>query len=256
MVRNIKLTIEYDGTNYSGWQVQDGRHKGTIQGVLEHAASRLLQEKVKVVGSGRTDAGVHAAAQVANFKTKSKFSCLNIQKGLNGILPKDMRIKQAEDVCLDFHARFCARSKLYRYTIINHSFASPFLRRYSHLVRFTLDLKKMRQACCCLLGRHNLRSFQAVDKRERSSIRTIKRLNIRKDRHLIYLDIEADGFLYHMVRNIVGTLIEVGRGKLKAQEIKGILGAKNRIYAGPCAPAKGLCLMQVKYQENRSAMTF
>ena len=249
-MRNIKLTIEYEGTRYCGWQVQN-RHSGkSIQETIEKALRKILQEKIKVIGSGRTDAGVHALGQVANFKTKSQLASQNIQRGLNAVLPADIRIKQVKEVHPDFHARFDAQSKAYRYTIVNNSLVSPFLRRYSYLIKYPLDVKKMRQAARFLLGRHNFRSFQAVDKKERNALRTIKHLNILKKRDIIYLDIEANGFLYKMMRNIAGTLIEVGRGRLKPQDVKAILRAKNRIYAGPCAPAKGLCLMQVKYKRG------
>ena len=263
-MRNVKLIIEYEGTSYCGWQIQNRRKvKGkkqnkTIQQTLEKALSQILQEKIRVIASGRTDAGVHAQGQVANFKTKSKLNCENIQKALNSVLPENIRIKQAEDARADFHARFSVQSKLYRYTIVSDSYVSPHLYRYAHLVKYPLDVKKMRQAAPYLLGRHNLRSFQAVDKRERhparpgcsqagGSVRTIKRLGIHNNKNIIYLDIEADGFLYRMVRNIVGTLIEVGRGRLKPQDIERILKVKNRIYAGPCAPARGLTLVEVKY---------
>ncbi len=251
------MTIEYDGTGYAGWQVQNSHashltpHTSkTIQDTIEKALQRILQEKIRLIGSGRTDAGVHAQGQVANFKTKSELDCKNIQKGLNGILPKDIRIKQAEPARPDFHARFSARSKLYRYSIVNHSFVSPFLRRHCYLVRYALDTGKMRRAADELLGKHNFRSFQAVDKKQRPSVRKILRLDIRRSKNLIYLDIHADGFLYRMARNIAGTLIEVGRGRLRAQDIKEILKAKDRKCAGPCAPAKGLCLMDVKYKKG------
>jgi tRNA pseudouridine38-40 synthase len=247
-MRNVKLTVEYDGTNYSGWQIQNRHSAESIQEAIEKALRKILQEKIKVVSSGRTDAGVHAWGQVANFKTKSKLACRDIQRGLNSILPEDIRIKQAEEVSLDFHARFSAQSKLYRYTIVNDSFVSPFTLRTSGLVKHPLDVKKMREVKRYLLGRRNFRSFQAKDKKERHSVRTIKRLDIRRNKKLIYIDIEADGFLYRMARNIVGTLIEIGRGRLKPQDIKGILRAENRSYAGPCAPAKGLCLVQVRYK--------
>jgi tRNA pseudouridine38-40 synthase len=249
-MRNIRLIIEYEGTNYSGWQVQT-RHKQkkTVQEILEKALAQILQEKIKVIGSGRTDAGVHSLGQTANFKTKSKLDCDNIQRALNSILPKDIRIREIEQVRADFHARFSARSKIYRYTIVNHSFASPFLRRWAYLVRHPLNLRRMRSAAKYLLGKHNFRSFQAADKKERNSVRTIKWLDIRRDGDLIHINIEADGFLYRMVRNIAGTLIEVGRGRRSAENIKTILKAKNRIYAGSCAPARGLCLMEVKYKK-------
>lgn len=264
-MRNLKLTIEYDGTNYSGWQIQnslpwqlqqagqgrqnteDRTQKKTIQETIEKALAKILQEKVRVTGSGRTDAGAHAQGQVANFKTKSGLAGKNIQDALNSILPGDIRIKHVEEVSLDFHARFFAQSKLYRYTIVNQTYLPPHLRHFSYLVKSPLDEKKISRAARYLLGRHNLRSFQAKDKKERFAIRTIKRLDVRKQGSSIYLDIEADGFLYRMARNIVGTLIEVGKGRVKPEKIKEILKAKDRIYAGPCAPAKGLCLMAVLY---------
>ena len=249
-MRNIKLTIEYEGTRYCGWQVQNRHSAKTIQETIEKALQKILQEKIKLIGSGRTDSGVHALGQTANFKTKSGLNCTNIQNGLNSILPKDIRIKQAKEVSLGFHARFSAQSKLYCYTIVNNSYVSPFLNRYAYLVKFPLDTERVRQAIKYLIGRHNFRSFQAVDKKEIAAVRTIKRLNIIKKKDIIYLNIEANGFLHKMVRNIVGTLIEVGRRRLKAEDIKAILKAKNRIHAGPCAPAKGLCLVEVKYKKG------
>lgn len=250
-MRNIKLTIEYDGTNYSGWQVQNKqKSKKTIQEVLEKALSQILQERIKVVGSGRTDAGVHARGQAANYRTKSNLGCGNIQKALNSILPFDVRIKQVKDAHPDFHARFAAQSKHYCYTIVNDSFLSPHLYRYAYLVKYPLDVEKMRRASKYLLGKHNFRSFQAVDKRERGAVRKVLRLDIRKRQNLIYVDIQASGFLYRMARNVVGTLIEVGRGRLNPKQIKEILQARSRTCAGPCAPAKGLCLKEVKYKKG------
>lgn len=260
-MHNTKIVIEYDGTNYCGWQIQNhrssflpaGRHgvvrgsKKAIQETIEKALQKILQEKIKVTGSGRTDSGVHAQAQVANFKSKTKFNALKMQSALNGILPADVRIKKVQEVTQDFHARFSAKSKLYRYSIINAFFAPVFLKDYTCLVRHPLNLRKMRQAAKLLLGKHDFRSFQAKDKKERHSVRKVMRLDIRKKNNCIYINIQADGFLYKMVRNIVGTLIEVGRGKLEYQDITAILKAEDRTCAGPCASAKGLCLMEVKY---------
>lgn len=258
-MRNIKLTVSYEGTRYAGWQTQKrpAGKKRTIQEVIETALSRILQEQVKVIGSGRTDAGVHAAAQTANFTTRSLLECGNIQRALNSILPVDIRISCAEEVCSAFHSRFTAQSKLYRCTIVNGGWISPFMVRYAHWVRYPLDVSRMRQAAAYLLGRHNFRSFQSADKKERPAIRTLKRLDVAAvayqtavgvEEKVISIVIEADGFLYRMARNIAGTLIEVGRGRLEPEEIKKILAAKNRAYAGPCAPAKGLCLVEVCYR--------
>lgn len=257
-MRNIKLTVGYEGTRYAGWQAQrkSTDKKKTIQEAIEKVLSRILQESIKVIGSGRTDAGVHAFAQVANFKTNSALECRNIQKGLNSLLPADIRISRAEEVPAVFHSRFAAQSKLYRYNIVNGAVISPFMDRYAYWVRYPLDVSGMNCAAGYLLGRHNFRSFQAVDKKEKSAIRTLKRLDIVAgsyktavgvEEQVISIDIEADGFLYRMVRNIVGTLIDVGRGKLNPGEMKKILAVKNRAYAGPCAPAKGLCLVEVRY---------
>lgn len=261
-MRNIKLIIEYEGTNYCGWQIQRKprkiqRVKGsksqrkTIQEELEKALRQLLQEKVKVIGSGRTDSGVHALGQVANFRTKTRLKCKNIQQGLNTILPEDIRIRDAEAAPPNFHARFLAKSKLYRYTITNASFVSPHLRHFSYLVKFPLNVQKMRQGASYLLGKHDFRSFQAKDKRVSSSVRTIRKLDIYKRKDQIFLDIEADGFLYRMVRNIAGTLLEIGRGRLKAEDVREILRAKDRAYAGPCAVARGLCLVRVNYKSSK-----
>ncbi|MFC1698498.1 tRNA pseudouridine(38-40) synthase TruA [Candidatus Omnitrophota bacterium] len=246
-MRNLKITIEYDGTNYAGWQIQKRHKKKTIQQTIEQALAKILQENVKLVGSGRTDAGTHALGQVANFKTNSKLKLNNISRGLNSILPVDIRIKSICNAPLDFHARFSARSKHYRYTIVNQPFLSPQLRHFSYLVKCPLDIEKIKRAAVYLLGRHNLRSFQAVDKVNRDAVRTIQSLKVSRKGKAIQFDIAADGFLYKMVRNIVGTLIEVGRGKIKPEDIPRILAAKSRVDAGPCAPAKGLCLIRVKY---------
>ncbi len=259
-MRNIKIAVEYDGTNYAGWQIQKRQFtvdslqltekKKTIQQTIEEALGKILQEKIRVIGSGRTDSGVHAQGQAANFKTKSELACKNIQRALNSILPRDIRITQARQVSADFHARFSAQSKLYRYTIVNDSFASPRLYKYAYLVKYPLDLGKMRGAAKLLVGRHDFRSFQAMDKKHKPSVRTIKRLIIRKAKNMIHLDIEAEGFLYKMARNITGTLIEIGKKRLKPGDISEILRRKNRIYAGPCAPAKGLSLVKVSYKKG------
>ncbi|MFH1778144.1 MAG: tRNA pseudouridine(38-40) synthase TruA [Candidatus Omnitrophota bacterium] len=249
-MRNIRLVIEYDGTNYMGWQTQKKNLK-TIQGTIEKVLREILQEKVNIIGSGRTDRGVHALGQVANFKTKSSILTSKLQQALNSLLPPDIVIKKAEDVGLEFHARFTVRSKIYRYTILNSSTPRAISRDYYIYLKYPLDVVKMQKEAKCLLGRHNFKSFQAADrawrKKDRKSETNIKMLNISKKDDFIYIDIEATGFLYNMVRNIVGTLIEVGRGKFPGGRVKAILEKRDRTYAGPTAAAKGLCLVQVKY---------
>jgi len=252
-MRNIKLTIEYDGTNFNGWQTQKlrpGKSKAkskTIQQTIQKALKRILQEDVKLIGSGRTDAGVHALGQVANFKTNSPRSLKAIIRGANAVLPKDIVIKDAEEVDLDFHARYDVRSKIYRYAILNRSYRSVFKRRSSYLVSFNLDVDLIRREVKCLIGRHNFKAFQAADKKSRSSTRTIKSIKISKRKHFIFIDFEADGFLYKMVRNIVGSLIEIGRGRFKKGSLKRILKSKNRRLAGQTALPRGLCLLKVNY---------
>lgn len=263
-MRNIKLEIEYEGTNYCGWQAQSirqshkaqgTRHKsqGTshkkkaIQEVIEDILQKILQEKIRLIASGRTDAGVHALAQVANFKTNSAISLEKLQKALNGLLPDDIVITNIEEEDLEFHSRFLPKSKIYRYTILNRRYPSAILRGTVYFYPYPLNARAMRKESRVLLGRHNFKSFQATNKLERSSIRVIKSIGITKNRDLLHIEIEGSGFLHNMVRNIVGTLIEIGRGKIPPESLKKILLAKDRRFAGPTAPAKGLCLIKVKY---------
>jgi tRNA pseudouridine38-40 synthase len=245
MKRNIKLTIKYEGTNYSGWQFQ--KNARTVQEVMEEALGLITGEKVSLIGSGRTDAGVHARHQVANFKTGSKLPLKNIWMALNSNLPRDIVVSSVEEVKAKFNAQHSARSKIYRYTIANTNFVDPFIRRYAAKCFYELDVNLMKRAAKHLVGRHDFKSFQAKDVIERDSVRRIKSISIKKDGELVYVDIEADGFLYNMVRNIAGTLIEVGRGKFTADRVKEILKKRDRRFCGPTAPAEGLCLMKVKY---------
>lgn len=252
--RNLKLTIEYDGTNYCGWQRQTirqasgaSRHSKSIQEAIEKTLQKILQEKIRLIGSGRTDAGVHAEAQVANFKTGSGIPLEKLQKALNALLPDDIVITRIEQVSPNFHSRFYAKSKVYRYIILNRPYPSALLKNKVYFYPYPLELRLMQKEANTLLGRHNFKAFQASDKKDRDSIRTIKKLNVTKDKELIYIDIVADGFLYNMVRNIVGTLIEIGRGRFKKGDLKKILLGRDRKLAGSTAPAKGLSLIKVNY---------
>jgi len=249
-MRNIRLTIEYDGTGYAGWQVQNRIKKQakTVQGTIENALHEMLGSKASLIASGRTDSGVHAKAQIANFKTKSRLPAESFQKALNSKLPGDITVLKAEDVSIDFHSRFSAKSKRYRYTILNSRTPRALGRNYFYRCPYKLNLTLMKKEARDLTGRRQFKSFQATDKKKTgTSVRNIKKLSIAKDKDFIHFDIEANGFLHNMVRNIVGTLLEVGRGKLPAGSIKKILKKKDRTKAGPTAPAKGLCLMAVKY---------
>jgi len=247
VTRNIRLTIEYDGTRFCGWQAQRKRKRKTVQEEIEKAGKRLFGKKISLIGSGRTDSGVHAQAQIANFKVDSNLPLRNIKKGLNSHLPKDIAILSAEEVKSNFHARFNAKEKLYRYTIINRKVRSPLLNRHAALVFYDLDLKAMRKGASYLIGKKDFKSFQASNKKEKDSVRKITSLNITGKSPLIEIYIQANGFLYNMVRNIVGTLIDVGRGRTKPEAVKEILKKKHRASAGQTAPAKGLCLVKVIY---------
>jgi tRNA pseudouridine38-40 synthase len=247
-MRNLKITLEYDGTNYCGWQIQRrNRRKVSIQGTVEKTLRKILQEKIHLIASGRTDAGVHARAQVANFKTSSVIPLDKLQYALNGLLPNDISITGIREARSDFHSRFDAKSKAYRYTILNRRQPSAFLRTAAYFYPYPLDIKLMRDEAGVLLGRHDFRSFKASDEIERNSIRTIKKIRIAKDKDLISIDIEADGFLYNMARAIAGTLLEIGRGRFHKGSLKKILKSCNRGLAGPTLPAYGLCLLKVKY---------
>jgi tRNA pseudouridine38-40 synthase len=219
----------------------------TIQETIEEVLCKILQEKIKLIASGRTDAGVHAQAQVANFKTDSDITFNKLARALNGLLPEDIVVSKAEEAPLNFHSRFSAKSKVYRYTILNRKNPSAFLRDTVYFYPFSLNIKLMQRESRALLGRHNFKSFQASDNIERNPVRKIKKLKITKEKKLIYIDIEADGFLYNMVRNIIGTLMEIGRRRLSPGSLRKILSSQNRKYAGPTAPADGLCLLKVKY---------
>ena len=244
-MRNIKLTIRYDGTRYSGWQSQkNGR---AIQDVIQDTIKTITDERVSVIGSGRTDAGVHAEAQIANFRTRSRLPLKNIRMALNSRLPKDIAITHIEEAGPGFNAQKSAKSKLYRYTIMNNDYMDPLVRHFAAKSFYRLNLDLMRKAASYLIGRHDFRSFRAADGKEKNSVRTVKNIKIEKSGDLVYIYIEANGFLYNMARNIVGTLIEVGRGKFKAVDVKKILLKRDRRLSGPTMPAKGLCMVAVKY---------
>ncbi|MCM8792253.1 MAG: tRNA pseudouridine(38-40) synthase TruA [Candidatus Omnitrophica bacterium] len=243
-LRNIKLTIEYNGTHYHGWQTQLPKLR-TIQRTIEDKLKKILNEKIALIGSGRTDAGVHALAQIANFKTASSISLTKLQYALNSLLPPDIVIKKVEEVDLGFHSRFSAKSKVYRYIILNRSYPSAFLKDRVYFYPYPLDINLMRKAAILLKGKHDFRCFQLKDKIERDSIRTIKDIRIKKRGSFIYIEIEADGFLYGMARSIVGTLIEIGKGK--AIDTKRLLKMKDRSLGGPTVPASGLYLVKIKY---------
>ncbi len=241
----FKLTIEYDGTEYHGWQVQpNGR---TIQAVLQEALTRMTGESAVVVAAGRTDAGVHAGGQVIGFSLQHTVSPQALQGALNALTPPDISITAAEVVGDDFHPRRAARSRIYAYRIWNARWVSPFWRRYAWRVPRELDREQLRAAATHLLGEHDFTSFQAAGCEARQPVRRVLRSDIDHSGHLITYTIEATGFLRHMVRNIVGTLVEVGLGERGAADLPRLLAARDRTLAGPTAPACGLCLQRVNY---------
>jgi tRNA pseudouridine38-40 synthase len=246
-MRNIKLTIQYDGTDYFGWQRQKNTRQ-TISEIIENVLNKILQEKLKLIAAGRTDTGVHAREQVANFVTGSKISLARFRQSLNALLPKDIRVIRVEQVPAGFHSRYGAKAKTYRYTILNSSSSDVFSRRYVyHYPLCRLDVTAMRKAGAILVGNHDFVSFKRTDKKIRSTVRDLKEIKVTQKGKFIYIDVTANSFLYHMVRNIAGTLIEIGKRSFPPENIKNILKAKDRRTAGPTAPACGLCLMKVKY---------
>jgi tRNA pseudouridine38-40 synthase len=245
-MRTIKLTIEYDGTNYIGWQVQS--RGSTIQGMIEEKVAFLTGEKVHLIGSGRTDAGAHAIAQVAHFKTSSRLDVNSIRRALNSLLPSDIAIRKVEETDESFHARKGAKSKIYEYRILNEDIRSAFHRFYAWHVPHKLDLREMKQATHVLVGEHDFSSFRSVGTPNRSTIRRVIRAEWKKGRDgILRFEIEANGFLKQMVRAIVGTLVEIGKGRISFEEFQRILESKDRKKAGPTAPARGLFLKEVKY---------
>ena len=241
----FKLIVEYDGTEYHGWQIQpDGP---TIQGVLEAALKRMLGEAVRVAAAGRTDAGVHAAGQVVSFSLQREVPADTLLRALNALTPRDVTIRDAQVVADDFDPRRAARSRVYVYRIVNTRWPSPFWRRYAWHVPRPLDVERMRAAGAVLLGKHDFTSFQAAGCDADNPVRRVLRSEIETVDPLVVYTIEATAFLRHMVRNIIGTLVEVGSGERTVDDVARLLAARDRTLAGPTVPACGLCLQRVSY---------
>lgn len=245
---NLKLTIQYDGTSYVGWQRQD---RGvSIQSLLEDALEPIEGSRVTVHGAGRTDAGVHALAQSASVTLTTTRSCDVIGRAVNAVLPPDVRVLQVEEVDPQFHARFSATGKVYEYRTVHGAIVSPFLYRHVWHIRQPLDLDAMRQAALPLVGTHDFAAFQGTGSAVDSTVRTVRAIDwqiARAPDQPTVLRIEGDGFLRHMVRNIVGTLVEVGVGRWPASQVAAILASCDRSRAGPTAPPQGLFLVRVLY---------
>jgi tRNA pseudouridine38-40 synthase len=242
---NIKLTVEYDGTNYHGWQFQPNCE--SIQAVLERAISTFFGAPIRITGSGRTDAGVHALGQVVSFSTDKESSPFRIRRALNALTPPDITIKEVEFVPDAFDSRRDAQSRVYEYQIFNRPTASPFLLKRAWHVHERLDVDAMRAAITCLVGEHDFTSFRAAGCDAAHPMRKVYHTTLEQRGELLVLTIEATAFLRHMVRNLVGTLVEVGKGERTPQAFADLLEARDRIKAGKTAPPHGLYLLEVKY---------
>jgi tRNA pseudouridine38-40 synthase len=244
-MKNIKIVIEYDGTRYCGWQRQ--KNGVSIQETIEKAIEKVTGEKTEIIGSSRTDAGVHAKGQVANFLTSSTVPPEKICYAINSFLPDDIVILSSQEVPLDFHSRYSSKGKKYSYTILNRKIPSALLKNYSAHIPYELNIEDMIRASKYFLGEHDFSAFKSTGSSVKGNVRTIKRLELIKDEDIIKMFIEANGFLYNMVRIIAGTLIEVGKGRIKPDDIPFIIDSRDRKKAGPTAPAQGLCLEKVYY---------
>lgn len=244
--RNVKLTIAYDGSGYHGWQRQEPGII-TVQEVLERAMVRVVNHPVKVRGSGRTDTGVHAAGYVANFFTDTRIPSAQLHNALNARLPRDIRVRQAEDVPDDFDSILSTKSKMYRYSLFNDADFPPCAARYAYHFWRPCDVAPMQQAARLLVGEHDFVSFAATRHKRLTTVRTVLGCDVRREGQWIYFDVEGKGFLYRMVRIIVGTLLEVGRGYWPPERTAEILAACDRTVAGPTVPPNGLSLQWVRY---------
>jgi len=248
-MKRVKIVVAYDGTNYHGWQVQPNGI--TIEGMLNKALSDLLEENIQVIGASRTDAGVHALCNIAVFDTDNRMPAGKISYALNQRLPEDIRVVSSGQVPEDFHPRHQESRKTYEYKIWNDEFPNPLNRLYTHFTYASLDLSLMHEAAAYLVGEHDFKSFCSVNTTVESTVRTIYSLDVVKEDNLITFRVSGNGFLYNMVRIIVGTLLEVGQKKLEPIKIRAIMEARDRCMAGPTAPAKGLTLVKYEYiQEN------
>ncbi len=246
MVKNFKLTIEYDGTNYHGWQRQPNGM--SVQQAIETAVETMTRQKATLIGSGRTDAGVHALGQTANFTCETRLETGELQKGLNSLLPDDIVIRECLQVSSRFHARYDVKSKRYRYCILNHPLPAAIGRQYTWWIRSELDITAMQRAADLIVGEHDFKAFEASDSPRSHTRRHV--LLAQWDRQTsgrISFDIAANGFLRYMVRNIVGTLVDVGRHKMTPADFQEVLNSLDRSRAGATAPARGLFLVAVTY---------
>lgn len=244
-MKNVKLTIAYDGTNYSGWQFQINAR--TVQEEIQKALKIIMKKDIKINGSGRTDAGVHALEQVANFKADFTIPVDRIPVAMNGLLPPDIAIKKAEDVDMNFHARYSSKGKRYIYKIYNAKVRNPLYRNYSYFVNREIDINKIKEASKYFLGEHDFKAFMTKGSSIKTTVRTIYSINVYKRDDFIVIDYKGNGFLYNMVRIITGTLLDVNFGKINMEDLEDIIRLKDRNKAGHTVPAEGLYLAEVYY---------
>ncbi|BAQ15070.1 putative tRNA pseudouridine synthase A [Clostridium botulinum] len=247
LVKNIKLKLEYDGANYCGWQKQKNEKFITLQGTLEKAISNITKEKIEVIGASRTDSGVHARGYICNFFTNTKIPPENLQKVINNILPPDIVVLSSEEASSEFHSRFCSKGKTYEYTVLNSSKPIAIGRNYIFQFKDKLNIDNMKMASRYFIGTHDFSAFKTKGSSIKTSVRTISKFEINKKGDFIKFIITGDGFLYNMVRIIVGTLIEIGLNKREPEYIKYVIKSKDRTKAGKCVPSSGLCLKEVFY---------
>lgn len=245
-MKRVKLVVAYDGTNYHGWQVQDNGI--TIEEVLNRTISELVQEDIKVIGASRTDAGVHACGNVAVFDTESRIPGDKFSFALNQRLPEDIRIQESCEVDADFHPRYADTVKTYEYNILNRRFEMPSKRLYAAFCYYPMDIERMNQAAAYLVGEHDFKSFCSAGAQVQTTVRTIYAVNVTKEDDMVHIRIAGNGFLYNMVRIIAGTLMQVGTGLMEPERVKEILEARDRSKAGPTAVAKGLTLVEIRYE--------
>lgn len=246
-MRNIKLTIEYDGKDFNGWQKQP--NKLNIQGEIERAIYNITKEEVDLIGSGRTDAGVHAFGQIANFKTNSNISIEKMAIAINSQLKNSIVVKKAEEVDERFHSRYNAKRKTYRYVINNTEYGSAIYRNLEYHFPIKLNVKNMKEAAKFFEGEHDFKAFKSSGTSGKNSVRTIYKAEVRTDGERILIELTGNGFLYNMVRIISGTLLDVGLGKIEPSEIEDIINSKDRTRAGKTLPAHGLYLVKVNYEK-------
>jgi tRNA pseudouridine38-40 synthase len=256
-MRNIRMTLQYDGTDFQGWQSQ-AQGERTVQDVLETAIMNITGEEVRISAAGRTDTGVHALEQVVSFPTASKLGGDTLARALNAVLPPDVRVLECRDVPEDFHPRYGARSKRYVYIVANMEVLSPFVSRYAWHMRRPLDVEAMRSAVLHLTGEHDFRAFMAAGSSVKTTVRELTELRLTEEGSIgflgftlegrfLRLEAEGNGFLRHMVRNIAGTMVEVGKGRMAPEYVREILVSGDRDLAGPTAPARGLFLERITY---------